>query len=210
MSDLRPLIRKRRWLVWLFALCALSFALWAFRTPLLTGAAKAWMVNDPSIKADAIVVLGGGSQTRPFEAARLYHAGLAPAVLVMNSELRATDRLGLTIPEAELICRVLLTNGVPAAAIQMLGTNLTSTFEEALTLRHWSKDSHAASFLIPTGPFHSRRVRWVFRKVFRSVPARFAVTTIDPELCQHWWKDEKTLIDFQNEVVKFGFYLSRY
>jgi uncharacterized SAM-binding protein YcdF (DUF218 family) len=70
--------------------------------PLLTGAAKAWMVNDPPVKADAIVVLGGGAQFRPFEAARLYHAGLAPAILVMNSELRATDRLGVTIPEAEL------------------------------------------------------------------------------------------------------------
>ena len=97
------------------------------------------MVNDPPTRADAIVVLGGGAQFRSFEAIRLYQSGLAPAILVMNSELRATDRLGLTMPEAELVRRILLTNAVPPEAIHILGTNLTSTFGEALTLKQWSR-----------------------------------------------------------------------
>jgi uncharacterized SAM-binding protein YcdF (DUF218 family) len=171
--------------------------------------AKAWMINEPPIKADAIVVLGGGAQFRSFEAARLYQAGLAPAVLVMNSELRATDRLGLTIPEAELMRRVLLSNAVPAEAIQILGTNLTSTFGEALTLKQWCKEFHAASFLIPTGPFHSRRVRWVFHRTLRD-SARLTVTSISPDECRDWWKDEKTLLDFQNEVFKSAYYHLKY
>ena len=66
------------------------------------------MINDPPAKADAIVVLGGGANFRSFDVARLYQAGWAPTIVVMNSELRATDRLGLTIPEAELVRRVLL------------------------------------------------------------------------------------------------------
>ena len=78
------------------------------------------------------------------------------------------------------------------------------------SLKRWSEGSHAAAFLIPTGPFHSRRVRWVFRKAFRDAPARLAVTSIAPEQCQSWWKKEQTLIDFQNEVVKSGFYHVRY
>ena len=168
------------------------------------------MINDPPAKADAIVVLGGGANFRSFEAARIYQAGWAPLILVMNSELRATDRLGLTIPEAELVRRILLSNAVPTEAIQILGTNLTSTHDEALTLRRWTKDSHAASFLIPTGPFHSRRVRWVFQKAFRDATARFTVTSIEPEQCHDWWRHEKTLIDFQNEFIKFGFYVIRY
>ena len=180
-----------------------------FRSPLLRTAASAWMINDPPINADAIVVLGGGAQFRSFEAARLYHAGLAPAILVMNSELRATDRLGLTIPEAELVRRVLLSNAVPAEAIHILGTNLTSTFGEALTLKQWCKEFHAASFLIPTGPFHSRRVRWVFHKTLRD-SARLTVTSISPEECKDWWKDEKTLLDFQNEIIKSLCYHLKY
>ena len=168
------------------------------------------MINDPPAKADAIVVLGGGANFRSFEAVRLYQAGWAPTVLVMNSELRATDRLGLTIPEAELVRRILLSNAVPADAIQLVGTNLTSTHDEALTLKQWSKASPAAAFRIPTGPLHSRRVSWVFRNVLWGAGVRFMVTSISPEQCQDWWQHEKVLIDFQNEVVKFGFYLVRY
>jgi uncharacterized SAM-binding protein YcdF (DUF218 family) len=212
--SVNPKSCARRWarrLLWLGAFCLLLSAFcFVFRAPLLTGLATAWMINDPPAKADAIVILGGGANFRSFEAARLYHAGWAPTILVMNSELRATDRLGLTIPESELVRRILLTNSVPAEAIQITGTNLTSTFEEALTVREWAKISHAASFLIPTGPFHSRRVRWVFHKAFRGCPARLSVTSIAPEECQGWWKREKTLVDFQNEVLKFGFYLLRY
>jgi hypothetical protein len=36
------------------------------------------------------------------------------------------------------------------------------------------------------------------------------VTSIAPEECRDWWKQEKTLIDFQNEVVKAGFYAIKY
>ena len=56
-------------------LCAVG---WSFRGQLLRGLANAWIVHDPLSRADAIVVLGGGMQTRPFEAARLYREGYAP------------------------------------------------------------------------------------------------------------------------------------
>ena len=57
---------------------AVLLTAWLFRTPILRGAAHAWIVNQPIARADAIVVLGGGLDTRPAEAARLYHLGLAP------------------------------------------------------------------------------------------------------------------------------------
>jgi len=182
------------------------------RAPLLRAAANAWMVNDPPVKADAIVVLGGGAQFRSFEAIRLYQAGLAPAILVMNSELRATDRLALTIPEAELVRRVLLTNAVPAEAIQLLGTNLTSTFEEALTVRAWMKTTGAKAILIPTDVFHTRRVRWIFRKEFRGAAVEFRVVTVPPGKysATNWWRFEEGLIAFQNEVIKFAYYHLKY
>jgi len=205
----RRLRRLRSVVLWFCGLAILFFLLFVFRAPLLNGAARAWMVNDPPVKADAIVVLGGGAQFRSFEAARLYHAGLAPTILLMNSELRATDSMGLTIPEVELVRRILLTNAVPAAAIQIAGTNLTSTFEEAMAARQWSRASGATSLLIPTGSFHSRRVRWVFRKNLGDT-VRITVTSIRPEECRDWWMDEKALLDFQNEFVKFVLYRLRY
>src|SRR5215469_14524764 len=55
---------------------------WLGRESLLWKAADLWIVSDPLTRADAIVVLGGNSQTRPPVAADLYRRGLASKVLV--------------------------------------------------------------------------------------------------------------------------------
>jgi len=74
----------KRLIVAFLALCALLIACYIFRAPLLRGAASAWIVNEPLTKADVIVVLGGGPETRPFEAAKLYHQEVASRIMVMN------------------------------------------------------------------------------------------------------------------------------
>ena len=204
----------RKWRRRLLGLAVFCFLLSAFcfvcRAPLLRAVANAWLVNEPPLKADAIIILGGGAQFRSFEAARLYQQGLAPRVLVMNSELRSTDREELTIPDQELVRRTLLRKGVPASAIEIAGTNLTSTFEEALTTREWVKATGARTLLIPTGAFQARRARWVFHKGLRGTGVEVRVLAIGPEECDRWWKTEATLIDFQNEVIKYGFYRIKY
>jgi len=200
--------RLGRALKWAAYFAAAAVALVLLRAPILTGIAEAWMVNAPLVKSDAIVVLGGDPNSRAYEAVRLYRAGWAPVILVMNPKLTATDRLGITMSQGEMTRRI-LTNGVPLEAIQVRGTNLESTFAEAMTVTAWLKESGATSLIIPTGPFHSRRVRWVFHKILGN-SARLTVRTIDPEICRQWWQHERTLIDFQNEVCKFAYYLAAY
>ena len=71
-------------------------------------AARAWIVNEPTAKDRRInVVLGGGLENRPFEAARLYHAGVAHKVLFMDVKLSPTGKLGITPSEQELTRKVL-------------------------------------------------------------------------------------------------------
>ena len=53
--------------------CLLAVA-FVFRAPLLRGLADVWIATEPMVEADAIVILGGGLETRPFEAAKLAHA----------------------------------------------------------------------------------------------------------------------------------------
>jgi hypothetical protein len=50
---------------------------WLARVQILQGAARAWIVSDSVVPADAIAVLGGGLETRPFAAADLYKKGMA-------------------------------------------------------------------------------------------------------------------------------------
>jgi hypothetical protein len=54
------------------ALASLCAAAWIEREALLRGAADLWIVSDPVTPADAVVVLGGGIDMRPFVAADLY------------------------------------------------------------------------------------------------------------------------------------------
>src|SRR4051812_8257198 len=93
--------RLRRVLIWILIFVAVLTVCYFFRAPLLGGLADAWIANDNLVKADAIVILGGGLETRPAEAARLYQKGLAPRILVLNLRSNATDQLGITIPETE-------------------------------------------------------------------------------------------------------------
>ena len=198
-------------LLWFCVLCFLLSAFCVvFRAPLLRSAANAWLVNDPAAKADAIVLLGGGIQFRPYEVARLYRLGLAPRILIMNSELTATDREEHTIPWQEMAQRILVRNGVPASAIEVAGKNLTSTYDEACTARDWCQGLHARGLLIPTGPFNARRTRWVFQKVLRHSDVQVRVLAIPSEHFSDWWRHEDSLIDFNNELVKFAMYLWKY
>ncbi len=107
----------KRLLVTLLALCALLAIGYVFRASLLRGAAGVWIVNEPLSKADAIVVLGGGVATRPFAAARLFHQGLAPKILLTNPQPAPATQLGLLHAEADLECSILLNRNVPGSCI---------------------------------------------------------------------------------------------
>jgi uncharacterized SAM-binding protein YcdF (DUF218 family) len=165
-------------------------------------------------KADAIVVLGGGLQTRPFAAAKLYRDGLAPRVVVMNVELSNTDDLGLTQSETSILKQVLIKRGVPEEALVFIGNGVSSTNEEALALRDWVETTKARRLIVPTEPFHTRRVNWLFEKMLNKGPnpIEVLVTSTEPVslASANWWKSERSLIEFQNEVVKSLYYAVKF
>jgi uncharacterized SAM-binding protein YcdF (DUF218 family) len=161
-------------------------------------------------KADAIVVLGGGLQTRPFVAAKLYRDGLAPKVVVMNIEARNTEEIGLTQPETSILKQILIKRCVPEQALVFIGNGVSSTYEESLVLRDWVESSKARRLIVPTEPFHTRRVNWLFEKMLNQGPdpVEVLVTSTKPvsSASDNWWKSERSLIEFQNEVVKCFYY----
>jgi uncharacterized SAM-binding protein YcdF (DUF218 family) len=191
---------------------ALLLAAWLFRAPLLTGLADAWIVTDPPVEADAIVVLGGGVQTRPFEAARLYHQAYAPKILIASPKLRPTDKLGFTPPDTDVTKQILLNQGVPETAILVFGKKVTSTYDESLALRDWAKASGAKNVVVISDPFSSRRVRWLFSK-YLNPKGTHVITRAAPALeyaSTNWWQHEEGLIAFENEVIKYGYYRIKY
>lgn len=183
-----------------------------FRAPLLTGLANLWIVNEPVTKADAIVVLGGGLENRPFAAAKLFHDGIAPKILYMDVKLSPTTELGITPPERELTHRVLLSQGVPETAMEAIGNGVSSTYDESRAVRAWVEKTGAKSLLIPTDLFHTRRARWLFRKELKGTGAQIRVVAVAPREYQatNWWQREQGLIAFQNEWIKLPYYWLKY
>src|SRR5437667_6714216 len=80
---------------------------YVFRTPILIGAANVWIVDEPVANADAVVILGGGLQYRPFEAIKLYEAGKCRKLLVVKVELQPSDEAGVTEPDHVKVKRLL-------------------------------------------------------------------------------------------------------
>jgi uncharacterized SAM-binding protein YcdF (DUF218 family) len=179
---------------------------------LLTGAAQAWVVNEPEAKADVIVVLGGRPDLRPFEAARLYRGGFAPRVLYMNVKLNTLAERGLTLSEGEITRRVLLSNGVPETAMVAVGDGVASTYDESRAVRAWLTTNSAKTILITTDLSHTRRARWIFRKELNGAGVQVHVHAVAPWEygTTNWWRHEDGVIAFQNELVKFIYYWAKY
>jgi uncharacterized SAM-binding protein YcdF (DUF218 family) len=203
---------SRRFLGLLAVMLVVVVSCWVFRQTLLQGLAEAWEVDSPLEKADAILVLGGGVDVRPFEAARLFKEGYAHQVMVAVSPLKRTAMLGLAKAHGELNREVLLHEGVPESAVITLGRDLNNTFQEARALRDWVAAHPCKSVIIPTEAIHTRRVRWVFEKVMAGSGCRVLVKSVaHPEYGPHdWWMTEAGVVAVQNEVLKYVYYRLKY
>ena len=187
-------------------------ALYLFRAPLLVGLAKAWIVDDAPTHADIIVVLGGGMETRPFEAARLYREGYAPKVLLVKPGSVSTAKLGLAASETEVARKVLLNQGVREADIAFTDDDLTNTYEESIAIRDWAQRNHVKNMIIVTDVFHTRRVRWLLRKQFKATGIQVLVRAVPVReyTIEDWWRHKQGIVAFQSEVLKHIYYRAKY
>lgn len=205
---------RRRFVRVLLVMGILLLAAFLFRRPLLTAAASGWVVSDSPQSAAAILVLGGDVDSRPFTAARLYKEGYAPKILLTQVKPSATEALGLRKRETEIAREVLLKEGVPAAAIELIGQDVSSTFDEVNAVLTWLKTNAAPSdseIMIPTGSFCTRRTRWIFeKKLAGAAVPRIIEIPSRTYSAENWWEHEAGLIDFQNEVIKHLYYRFKY
>jgi uncharacterized SAM-binding protein YcdF (DUF218 family) len=202
----------KRLLLALLALCILLIAAYFFRVPLLRGAANDWIVNDTLTRADAIVVLGGGMETRPFEAARLYQLGLAPKILLTTTKPGPSEQLGVNPPETEIARRILMKKGVPGTAIAVASKVVNSTYDESIAVRDWARTNHIRRVIIDTDVFSARRARWVFRKELGPAGIQLQVDAVPVReySVAGWWTNDLGMVAFQNEILKYAYYRVKY
>lgn len=186
--------------------------LWTFRVPILQSAVDAWVVSDPLEEADAVVVLGGGVNTRPFAAADIYRAGLTKIVLLSEVKPSRVEIAQVVALHNEINQAVLIKRGVPGSAIVLIGKDIINTRDEAAAVGDWATANGAKKIILVTEKIPSRRVKWVFTRALGRIGVKTIVYTV-PELdfdYRRWWEDERGIIGFQNEVMKYIYYRLKY
>lgn len=172
-------------------------------------------VNDELEKADAIVVLSAGSPWRNKKGAELYYQGLAPIVITLGDSYydHLLPALGQRLTDAELNARLLAHYGVPGSHIVPLPGKVEGTYDEALILRRYIEQKNSIhSIILVTSGFHSRRAKWIFRKVLQDRPIKImAVEAGNPFFSvENWWQHERGVVAVFNEYIKFAYYWLKY
>jgi uncharacterized SAM-binding protein YcdF (DUF218 family) len=164
--------------------------------PFLLAAAGRYLVTtQPLTKADLVLVLSGEPYLRAPEAAKLYHEGLAPAILLTTPPRpRGLDdllRAGIQFPDEREIClKILEALRVPRDAILTIAERSDSTGAEAGAVARFLKRHPARSLIVVTSKSHSTRARKILgaglgsgvRLLMHPVPS-------DPFDPDRWWKD---------------------
>ncbi|MGA2787761.1 MAG: YdcF family protein [Verrucomicrobiota bacterium] len=128
-------------------------------------------VDSGPVKADVIVVLGGGSHERPERAAELFKEQVAPRILISG------------LGDYEINRRRLLAAGVPATTIE-LETQSRTTRENAQFTVKLLREQKLKRVILVTSWYHSRRALACFRHyapeiTFYSRPSYFASARAD-------------------------------
>lgn len=214
---------RRRMGAWLLTM-AITW-LWIWSTPVFGDWLRATLEQRyPAVtlealpNADAIVLLGGAVQPaappeRPYpdlgaaadrvwHAARLYHAGKAPLILVSGGKLpwSGGDR-----PEAEAIADLLRQLGVPDTAL-LLETHSRTTQENRDYSLPILRAQHAHRVLLVTSALHMPRALALFRNSeLELIPAStdFEITHPINTHVLRWLPDAQALADSTRALKEY-------
>lgn len=174
------------------------FALWVTRTGWMPLIYKLFVVTETPQKADFIVILGGGEGMRARTAARLYQEGYAPRILISGGldtyKLDALLMAELNIPSQNTL----------------INTQATTTWSEAQQVLNILKGEGAASAIIVTDGYHTRRVWAVYRRLQSDPSMRLIIVEADQREGVDPWSDGKALLNLEGEFQKLVFYFFRY
>jgi uncharacterized SAM-binding protein YcdF (DUF218 family) len=180
-------------------------------------AARALVVEAGPVQAEAIVVLAGSStyKERADEAARLFHEGRAPKIILTNDGLQSewSSALQRNPFYVERAVEQLRRAGVPAESIETLPQVVTSTYDEALLLREYVRAHGLRSLLVVTSAYHTRRALWTLRRVLKDEHVSLGLSAPPPGQQTPrpltWWWHIKGWRMVAGEYLKLVYYYLR-
>jgi len=165
--------------------------------PALRLIGRALVVEDPVTKADAIVVVAGGTPSREETAATLFREGLAPDVVLSNpftpDRVRHLIAMGARRLDYQGEARVVLEHrGVPAKAIVALPQPVKTTEAELKAVGELARSRGWRRVILVTSPQHSRRVKLVWwRQAPSDIQSIVRIAQDDDFLDGDWWRKRR-------------------
>ncbi len=167
------------------------------------------IVEDDISRADVIVILGGGGPGRVEHAVKLYQSDYANWIIATGIKRNLP---GLVITWPQLAMKHAVSLGVPESVF-ILEERPTSTYEDALYIKEDMLDRGFKSAIIVSSPYHMRRVRMIFRKIFEDkedIFLQFSPVEDSDFQTHRWWTREGDLINVVNEYCKLVLYFFKY
>lgn len=151
---------------------------------LLRGAGAFLIIADDLEKANAIVVLSGGDETRMREALDLYNNGYGNIIILTETgrELENFEVLHSFDMRIQL-----MNNGVPSGNILITDIQVGSTLDEALVLKELLSNRQFSSAIIVTDPYHTKRTSIIFRDVFTDSSMKLIIRPV-----RNSWMNSRT------------------
>jgi uncharacterized SAM-binding protein YcdF (DUF218 family) len=164
--------------------------------PYLLGALGRYLVTQhPLAKADLVLVLSGQRLLRVPEAARIYHEGLAPKILLTNEpKERGTDellRMGIRFPDSlETALKILEALRVPRDAIVIIQDRPNSTRAEMRAVARFLETHPVKRIIIVTSKCHTTRAyKYYSAGLGSKVQVVMHPVPNDPYDPARWWQN---------------------
>lgn len=201
LASILPAKPERRPRLWVPVLGALILAGWlAF-----LNVGRWLVVEDPLQKASAIAVLSGRMPGRALEAARVYKQGYAPRVWLTHSTEPGETMKKLSIAyagEETYNKQILMHEGVPESAIQVLEPPIVNTADEMKTIGAAVRNENQRKVIIVTSKVHTRRVRALWNRLAAqdgvAIVHGDSDDSFDPA---HWWRNSSSALDVVREIL---------
>ena len=169
------------------------------------GVGRWLVVQDPLVKARAIIVLSGVMPLRAVEAAKLYREGYAPEIWLTRSTEPGETLEKMAIPfsgEDYYNARVLIHEGVPAEAIHVLEPRIVNTADEIKVVAAALGRESNRTVIFVTTKAHTRRVRLLWRRLAPGQGrAIVRAASGDSFVPRHWWRTTSDALDVVREVL---------
>lgn len=167
------------------------------------------VVEDELQPADVIHVIAGEDHRTNY-AIQLFQEGYAEYIFFTGGWCEEDQ-----YNHGEYSKELAVAAGIPNAAIAIDDSPVLSTYDEAELLKAYIDQSQnpIQSIIVVSDAYHMRRVRWIYRRIFRIDEMEILMAPVPFEsgpVQERWWEDSVSQFMVRDEYFKFAYNIARY